>query len=426
MNLKQYLIKTTGGVFFVKIIATMLSLVLSVVYARVMGAKEYGRIVYVISIITLLNTVVLMGLPQYIVREIARNLGAGQFSLVKGMMKFAYILVLVTVIIVSILYFVGTYFFLDNIKQQYLFWLGLPMILLLALNVLRAENLRAFRQPVKAQMPEQIIRPVFILVVALFGAIVFDIQFDAEKMMFVNIVSALVSFFIGSFFLYKSIPSDVKKAAVDMTKLIWFKGMMSFFLLGGLGILNSRIDLVMVGSMRNSEETAYYRIAITASMIVSFMLMAVNQTIAPVIADLYHRKELDTLQMILTKSVRIVSSFTLLAITILYIFGEWLLGKLYGERFLPAFLPMLILASAQLFNSTAGSVGNVMNMSGHQNITTKVFAFTALFNVIANFIMIPVWGISGAAAATGFSLILWNLIMVFLLYKKTGLKSYIR
>ena len=60
-----------------------------------------------------------------------------------------------------------------------------------------------------------------------------------------------------------------------------------------------------------------------------------------------------------------------------------------------------------------GPVGLLLNMTGHERETAKGVAISAVLNMVLNFLLIPRWGITGAAVATTVSMIAWNLLLAW-------------
>jgi O-antigen/teichoic acid export membrane protein len=63
-------------------------------------------------------------------------------------------------------------------------------------------------------------------------------------------------------------------------------------------------------------------------------------------------------------------------------------------------------------------------MTGNQNIYASILFFGAILNVVLNLILIPKYGINGAAIASMSSLIVWNLSMVLVVKKKFGFYTF--
>jgi O-antigen/teichoic acid export membrane protein len=106
------------------------------------------------------------------------------------------------------------------------------------------------------------------------------------------------------------------------------------------------------------------------------------------------------------------------------LFSNQVLG-LFGEEFLAAKGAMVVLILGQLVNVGAGSVGYLMQMTGHQNQCAMVFGSCAGMNVVLNIILIPTLGVLGAAIATAFTRSLWNIWLHQLVVKYIGVQPSI-
>ncbi|MAR66129.1 MAG: hypothetical protein CL833_02645 [Crocinitomicaceae bacterium] len=67
-----------------------------------------------------------------------------------------------------------------------------------------------------------------------------------------------------------------------------------------------------------------------------------------------------------------------------------------------------------------GPVGNALNMANSERIVFRTSALTLVLNLVLNFILIPSYGLIGAASATVFTLALWNILLAIQLKMKHG------
>ncbi|MFB2895357.1 polysaccharide biosynthesis C-terminal domain-containing protein [Aerosakkonemataceae cyanobacterium BLCC-F50] len=99
--------------------------------------------------------------------------------------------------------------------------------------------------------------------------------------------------------------------------------------------------------------------------------------------------------------------------------------SLFGSGFIAADWSLKVLVFGQLVNALCGSVGYLMIMTGHQNQSFRVIFCSALLNVVLNAILIPFFGIVGAAIATSFTMIVWNVWLSILVVKYIGVRPSI-
>ena len=183
-------------------------------------------------------------------------------------------------------------------------------------------------------------------------------------------------------------------------------------------------DVIMIGMMMDTSQAGIYSAAARLSSLVAVSLGFVNMAISPYIVEYFINERRVELQNFISMSVRIVALFAVPIFLLLMIFGKPALG-LFGEEFKNGYLSMVILIVGQLVNALSGSVGYIMVMTGKQKQASIVFAISAALNIIMNLILIPFFGIAGAAVATAVSLILWNVLLAVHIRNRLNLNSTI-
>jgi len=144
---------------------------------------------------------------------------------------------------------------------------------------------------------------------------------------------------------------------------------------------------------------------------VAFGLQVVNAVVAPQFSRLYAQGDMKRLQHLVTLSARIS---LLIAIPVVLVFstvGDTVISWVFGVEYVGAYLPLTILAIGQLINAGFGSVGFLLNMTGHERIVSKILWQTASLNIILNLALIPYFGLAGAAMASTIGLSIWNLLL---------------
>ena len=75
------------------------------------------------------------------------------------------------------------------------------------------------------------------------------------------------------------------------------------------------------------------------------------------------------------------------------------------------FGPLILLCAGQSVSAFFGSVGNLLSMSGREWIALCGLLVSTAVNVFLNWLLIPEYGIEGAAVATGISIATWNVCL---------------
>lgn len=404
-----------------------MTVLLSIAYARILGDVEYGKVAYLLSLMSVLSIFVLIGIPDFLTREVSRQMGERNWGTVRSLLSWSNKFITVNSIVVMVFYIGGVWLFTDDLEKRYLFWLGAPLLYLLSINERRSGILQGFMKIIEGQMSDLFIKPLLLFTFLLLAALILPgHSLKAFHLIIIYIVASVGALLLGVLFMNRSIPPEIRLSEPSLIRKGWLKESSAFFLLRSMWVLNGSIDLVMIGALLPSEEAAYYKVASTAALLVGYLTASIGQTLAPVISDYYNRNDLQTLQNVLTKTVRVTSLVTPVLSLGLILTGKFAIRIFYGEDFLPAYYPMAVLSISAAITAMGGSVGIALSMSGNQGTALKVQIVTSIFNIFLNLFLIHLWGIIGAAIATGITQVVMTFGMVYYLKKITGLKSYIR
>ena len=119
------------------------------------------------------------------------------------------------------------------------------------------------------------------------------------------------------------------------------------------------------------------------------------------------------------QSTKMIFWFSVPASVLIILFRDYLLG-FFPDEFASASLIMLVLIIGQLVNSVVGSVGYILQMTGHQLICQNILIVSAIMNVVLNLVLIPEFGILGAALASMSSMVFQNVTMMLYIRKRLG------
>jgi len=131
-------------------------------------------------------------------------------------------------------------------------------------------------------------------------------------------------------------------------------------------------------------------------------------------------------------SLRIVTIIVAIAIFVLAIIGKWALGFLYGNEWLDAYTPMILLIPGIFSMSFAKVFAADFFSRGKPYVSMYVSVFSLIINVILNFILIPrdwmvgtllIGGMNGAAIASSVAYTLSFILFLILYVRESGEKS---
>ncbi len=113
--------------------------------------------------------------------------------------------------------------------------------------------------------------------------------------------------------------------------------------------------------------------------------------------------------------------FICVPLALIYVtLGHWVL-RLFGEEFTAGFTALVILTVGQMVNAGAGSVGLLLQMTGHERDVAVGLAIALAMNLALNLALIPVWGVNGAALGATANVILLNVLLAVQVRRKLGI-----
>jgi O-antigen/teichoic acid export membrane protein len=411
--------------FALKTVYTGLTFITTMLLARLMGAAEYGVYAYAYALMMLVTLPTQAGLPNLIVRETARGMVQNRPDLVQGVWRWSGRVVGVISLALVMLTSLALLLWRDGLSsaQGLTFAWALALVPVIALGNLRGAALRGLKKIVAGQLPEFVIRPALFGLLLMWGGLLADWGLSAPVAMALHVSAALIALLAGAWMLLYNTPVSVHQAVPAIEGRVWLTSCMLFALIVGFQVINKELSTVVLGFFEPSEQVGIYRVAVQVSTLASFGLQAVNLVVAPRFVDLYTQGKISRLQQLVTGSARVVLGFNLIITALFVLVGKPFFGLLFGPDFAASYCPMLILLVGQMVNSAAGSVGFLLNMTGHERDTAQGMASAAIINIALNLMLIPLWGIIGAAVATAISTTVWNVLLCWKVHIKLGINS---
>jgi O-antigen/teichoic acid export membrane protein len=404
------------------IVSTGLSLLIAILLARVLGAEGYGKYAFAIAVITFVAIPTQIGLPALIVREVAFSHAHENWSIMKGMRRRAFQLAGVSVVFSLLI--LGTLIafnvFETAAHDRSALALALILLPLWTVLALKRSMLNGLRKVIHAAWPGSALQPALFLMLLI--ALMFSLgSLSPSVAVGANIAATVVAVIAMSYLLHIFWPQQATVAKAEYNTRAWLSSLLPFTMIAGINIINQKTDILMLGVLKGPEEVGIYNIAVQGSLLVSFALTAFNVVLVPNVARLYAQGEHKQLQRLLTNSAAITSVIAGATAVILVFSGQWLLEKVFGESFEEAYIPLCIMIFGQLVNALMGSVGYFLTMTGHEKETLRALGISTAINVALNAVLIPKYGITGAAAATACSITIWNIILGFRVFHCLGL-----
>jgi O-antigen/teichoic acid export membrane protein len=180
--------------------------------------------------------------------------------------------------------------------------------------------------------------------------------------------------------------------------------------------LLSSIDIFVIKYYEGSTNVAFYSVAVKVITVIAVAINAISLSVATEIAYNFTNKNFDELRKILKKSGQIIFYFSLISSLFLFLFCKPILC-VFGKQYLASSTAFIILLAGNLIMSISGNTYIYLLMTNKGMIMVKLLLLSVLINLSLNLILIPRFGIEGAAIASITAIIFWNFLGAFYIFK---------
>lgn len=406
-ELRNHLIKGTTGSFLSQMGFAGLSFLNAMLLARFLGAQGYGAFTNGMAWVSLLVIPATLGFGTLLVREVAIFRSQANWCALKGILRFADTIVLILSFLLSCgLAVVAQFIFAgpDKTVMRHTLWVAAFLLPLFAFSQLRNATLRGLEHVVRSRLPGMILRPGLLLSGILLIWLFAQAKLNAPTAMAVNVAATVCTLAVSSVWTKRFLPSEIKYSEPKISPVPWLRSALPMLIYSNMQILLGQTDVVMLGAIRGAADTGIYAAASRLAYLLAFVTVAGETALAPVMARLHASEGQGQLQRILTRFVR-MSFFLVLPFGIgTILVRSWILS-IFGPDFSAAESALVILVVGRLVDVALGSGALMLSMTGYERMVAGVFAAAAMVNLALNALLIPRYGVEGAAVASTISLV---------------------
>jgi O-antigen/teichoic acid export membrane protein len=394
--------------------------------ARVLGAEALGIYALGMTIIGLLGIFNALGLPYSAVRFVASYTATGRFDMLRGfLVRSIFLLLIFNVLLGGAILLTGpwvaVHFYHTPALSRYLGLFALIMIFG-ALTGFLGQVLTGYKDVARRTVITNFIGSplTMVLTLVLVGA-----GLSLWGYIFAQVASAFVVIVLLAVAVWKLTPKPARAFSGGLApiehEVISFSTIV--FGVSFLEYLMSQADKILIGFYLNAREVGIYAVAMALVAFVPIVLQSVNQIFSPTIADLYARGQIELLGRIFQTLTKWILGLTLPLAAGMVIFAPALM-RIFGHDFEVGWAVLVIGTLGQLINCGVGSVGYLLLMSGHQRRLISIQAVMACGMLVLNIVLIPRWGIVGAAVGAAVTNVVTNIWYLAEVRRTLGLLPY--
>ncbi len=400
-------------------------LAVTTLLTRALDPTDFGSYVLVMTLATVASTFGLLGMGKAVVRFVPASLAIGDPQSAAGAIRTAFRTAGISVGAVALLLIALASRVLSPLLDLEISGLTTGLLVvwaaMLTAQSLLAETYRSFHDIRLAALFNGGVRSA--LLVALLVALrLSGIDLGLQEAIILTVVAMVCSNLLALVFLRQhigglgaAVPVPVRKVVAVGWPLMVNQILVFVIMRANLWIVNANLD---------RTDVAVYGAVLQLITLLTTPLLLMNAVLPPLISEMYaqpskHRTLERTLRTVAT-----VAGLPALGVLVLFaVGGETILGIVFGDFYRQGATALALLGLSQIANVWTGMCGPLLSMTQHQK---ALMWFNLLFSLVAvtvALILVPRFGINGAALATTAAILLQNASVSVYAYRKTGIIS---
>lgn len=419
----NFVAKGSLSTFFTLGIVQFFRFISGIIIGRFYGADASGKLTLVITVMSIVGMVCNLGIKDALQRLIPEyktkynTKAAYQYFMLGNKMIFFNWLVLTT-ILYSIAPFLANYW--NEPELTPLFRISGLFVLPAVLGDLFFFSLKAGLKINTANMT--LIIPTILRIIIL--VIITYCFFNMYNPIYLHwLTLSLLPFIFTIYPIYKHFFLESKGEPILVKPQLKNISHLSFpmFITYFSFLINNNADVFMLKAFDvSTADVGIYKTVTNIALISATLLVAINTTVQPKITQLYYKKDIAAMSVLVQRSTVFIFWLSLPIYVLLFFLAKYIM-QLYGSTFASGTLPLMILVVGQFVNTTCGPVAQLLHATGHHKQFTYISILGAVVNIILNLFLIPYFGVIGASVASTVSMVVWNVVGVVYIHQKFGL-----
>jgi O-antigen/teichoic acid export membrane protein len=391
--------------FCVRIGSAALLYLSQIFLARWMGASEFGVYVLVWTWVLIIGGMSHLGLSMAMMRLIPEYTERKDYDLLRGLLRCGRLVALGAGTLVALAGLGGLWAFGHRLEPYTLLpaYLALVCVPLYALTDLQDGIGRGHGWIGTALLPPYILRPL-VLLLSMVAAHAYGLPMTAPTAAAAAILATWTAALVQTIVMNRALSPEAKHGPRRYTASAWFKVSLPLLVTYAAELVLQNADLILLSAYHPPRDVGMYFAAAKTMALVLFVHYAVGSAVAHRFSSLNERGDQAALASAVRDAVR-WTFYPSLAAAVLILAIGWPMLWLFSPEFTAAYPVMVILVIGFLARAAVGPAEFLLNTLGEQNRSALVAISAATLNVLLNYLLIPSFGLVGAATATTASLI---------------------
>ncbi|WP_297092690.1 flippase [Thermococcus sp.] len=421
----QKIARGTGIVFAGTVISMLLGFLSRAVIAREFSREEYGVFNLALTVLSIALVLATLGFQNALPREIAFY-KERKPSKLTALISTAITISILTGLVVAVLIFVSAdrvALILQDERLSHAIRTGVLALPFWSLTAVMISVSRGFGRVREQVYFQNVIYPAAFLVL-ISGVVVSGRDFQAVFIAYVLSWMATFALLLadirrtGLIEFRPGIDPRIGREIIIFSLPLLFSGILAFIM--------NWTDTLMLGYYLGSDTVGLYNAASPLARLIPIFLNSAGFLYAPLVAGFWALGKLTEMKRVYQILTKWIFLLTLPIFSLLFLFPGPAIAFFFGQKYVQAALALQILSLGFMFHTFLGLNGMSLVVIGEPNLNMVGNVFAAGFNVLLNALLIPVYGIEGAALATAVSYLVANAFRSYWLYRKTGIHPFSR
>jgi O-antigen/teichoic acid export membrane protein len=392
-----------------------------VLLARWLGADELGLYVVAFSWTLLLGAVGELGFGAAALRFIPAARAKGDAGSLRGFVRSSCAAVAIGSTVLCLLGVGGALLFegVEPGTRPTPFIVASLAVPVLAFLHLFASIANGFGWIGSAFIPTNVLRPLLgvagIAIVWRFGPML-----DVTAALLIQ-AGALLLCALGLGVLIRGRTAALESTPAEYRTALWVKTSLPLLVIGLLMNYFPDATILLLGAYLPSDEIGVFNGAYRIALFIAFGLSSIDAWFMPAAAELHSAGDRASLQNLALRVTKLRLIGAGLAVIGLAVFGESALG-VFGEEFQTGYMVLILLALAQLVQAAVGPVTALLTVTGYQRRCLPVFGCALGAVVLLITLLVPWFGIEGAAASVLAVTVGWSIWLHKLVRDHLGIR----
>ncbi len=417
--------RSSSFLFAMRIVGAAVVYLTQVLLARWAGPAELGIYVLAFSWCIVISNLAVMGFPTVAVRVIGAGLASGDHALARGFVRRSYQLVVGNALVLAALAALVLLWWSAELAEDKVLPLliGFASVPLFSLMRIQGGIAHAFSWFRIRDLTNQVLRPLLLLI-AIWIAWLSGHPLSAALVIASHFVIILLLDAGQGFFLSRGLARELDDVPPSYQTASWLRSALPLFLVTLFTLYYPELNMILVGSFLPEADVAIYNACFRTAFLIAFGLIAVDSVILPRISYLHEKADSQHLQRLISRSTLLKFIGSFLALAVLAVAGKQILS-LFGPDFVRGYPALLLLGLAQLIRAIGGIAAELLGVTGHQNRCLPVFGSALAATVVLNALLIPLFGLTGAALSVVLVIMFSTIWLNALVYRHLGLSPSI-